>query len=89
MKHEGVVDRIEEGKATILVETIGKEFTIDNSSLPGDVEEGTWLLVEIDGGKLTVLEVNKEKTEARRSQITEQLSRIRKRSQGSKFQRRK
>lgn len=88
MKYDAVLDRIEEGKATILVESIGKEYVIEATSLPKDASEGMWLVVEIDAEQIIVLDVNLEKTAVQKQQIGEQMERIRKKSRGSKFQRR-
>ncbi|MGJ9385552.1 DUF3006 domain-containing protein [Salipaludibacillus sp. CF4.18] len=88
MKHEGVLDRIVDGKfATILIEEIGEEFTLDVSELPDGSKEGMWFFITLSGDKIVSLEMNNKKTTDVENRVEEQLNRMRAKSKGSRFKR--
>ena len=86
-KHEGVLDRIEDGKAVILVESIGKEFLIDESRLPEGSVEGMWFNLTIVADDIKEISIDHQITESREQQVNEKLNRLRKKKTGSKFRR--
>lgn len=85
MKTSGVLDRIVDKKyATILVEEINQQFTVDINELPTNSNEGDWFDLEIVGGKITNIKLNESLTKERRKNIADKMDRLKKRSR-SKF----
>ena len=55
---KGVLDRIEDGIAVILVEEKGDEFTIREHDLPDGSEEGTWFRLDYGDTGYTILAID-------------------------------
>lgn len=73
------VDRIEEGRAVVLVERDGEvveEFLIDADRLPADAGEGAVLKVELRSGELRDLRADAESTEERRRRLRDRFDRL-------------
>ena len=87
-KYQAVLDRIVDGeKATILVESIGKEYVLNVSELPKGAKEGSLLDIELTNNTITTIAINHERTEEVSKKVTDQLNAIRAKSKGSKFKR--
>lgn len=83
----GVLDRIEDGVATILIEELNKEITIFEADLPDGSKEGTWFLLNNKNGHFTISEIDVQKTN-REQQTTENLmNELKRRKRTSKFKR--
>ncbi|WP_035512514.1 DUF3006 domain-containing protein [Halalkalibacillus halophilus] len=88
-KH-GVIDRVEDNmKAVILIEEEEKELIVPSEQLPPEHKEGDWLVVTFENDRPTKYEINYEKTKEAKSSTADRLSRLRKKSSGSKFNRKK
>lgn len=76
----GVVDRIVDGEtAVVLVESEGLEFNLSVEELPSDVEEGSWLVLEIEDGEVVSMELDEEEAQERRERIEEKMEGLRER----------
>ncbi|MBX0319730.1 DUF3006 domain-containing protein [Shouchella clausii] len=73
---KAVIDRVEDGIATISIKDKGTEYEIEKSQLPTGAIEGDWLLVEIDGSKIGKIELDKEETIAVEKRIREKRARL-------------
>lgn len=78
---KGVIDRVQKGIATILVEEEGLEFNVDVGELPEEAEQGSWLRLETDNGQLISAEIDTEKTEEKTKQAGEKLGELREESE--------
>lgn len=80
---KAVIDKVEEGEtAVILVEKKRLEFKTSVKELPEDAEEGMWLKVDIEDGKLVSVKIDKEETKKRKNRINKKIKKLKKR--GSK-----
>jgi len=85
---KGVIDRIEKGIATILVEEKGLEFNVDIEELSAGVEQGVWLDLEVENGELISTKVDIGETESKKEEIDRKTERLRDQSgDGSKHER--
>lgn len=86
-RYTAVIDRIEDGIATVLVEADGKvveEVTIDDlDRIPTDARhDGAVVQVTVDGGDVVDLEYDPETEEERRQQNRDRFDRLSKRPPG-------
>lgn len=84
-KVNGVIDRIVDGKAVILIESHNKEifFNVEESLL--SLKEGYWLNVGLeDNGEISSIKVDYNLTSERADKIQNVMSKLNKRK-GSKF----
>ncbi|QUW23121.1 DUF3006 domain-containing protein [Sporosarcina sp. Marseille-Q4063] len=63
-------------QALILVESLQKEFHVQTSSLPTGSNEGSWLLVEIQGDAVTSLQLDEKKTQDMKRDTQNRLERL-------------
>src|SRR5690625_3680789 len=65
---KGVLDRIEDNQAVILIEEIGEQFTLPQEELPSNSEEGTWFSIKQEHGKFTIIEIDEPLTKEKQAQ---------------------
>jgi hypothetical protein len=76
---EGVVDRIEEGHYSILLETEKIEFIIPIENVNKKLSPNTWVDLLITGGEVRELSINIERTERERNRVSNYQSQLRQR----------
>ncbi len=81
----GVVDRIVEGVAVVLVGEDEVEHHLDAAELPDETKEGTWLRVRRSGHSLIVLGRDEEGETRQRQQIEGRLDQLRQQRRGGRF----
>ena len=81
----GYIDRIEEGKAVIIVEEIKKEFVIDKKDINPSIKEGDWLQIELNEGQIEWINKDDSLTDENRKRIKGKADKVRKKSKGSKY----
>ncbi len=74
---KAVIDRFEEDKAVLLLGDGAECLIVDRQTLPVDVQEGDWLLVEVEGGSLTSAEIDPEARKDAEARIQSKLERLR------------
>lgn len=80
--YAATVDRIEEGRAVLLVESDGEtvaERYLPEDDLPEGADEGAVLELDFDGGDLLDVEYQPGETEDRRDRMREKFDRLSKR----------
>ncbi|MFD1781532.1 DUF3006 domain-containing protein [Fredinandcohnia salidurans] len=83
---KGYLDRIEENQhAVILVEEINKEFIIPISKLPNGAKAGSYLNLTIENEIITSITLNENETSTQQQKLDDMMSKLRKKSSGSKF----
>ena len=83
--YAATVDRIEEGRAVLLVESDGDtvaERHLPENELPADAGEGAVLEVDFEAGDLLDVEYRPDETEDRRERMREKFDRLSKRLGG-------
>jgi hypothetical protein len=85
--YSAYLDRFtDNNQALILVESLQKEFHVPTSSLPTGSNEGSWLLVDIQGDKVTSLQLDEQKTSDMKRDTQNRLQRL-KSKKTSRFKR--
>ena len=84
---KGVIDRIEDGLAVVLVEEANDEFTIKENKLPTGSKEGTSLTLDYTGGTYTIISIDEETTRKMEETSTLLMNKLQKRKKASKFKR--
>jgi hypothetical protein len=87
-ERRGVIDRLEEDQAVILVGDDEVEHHLPVAELPAEAAEGSVVLLEVDGERLTVLGVEAIETEQRRADMAERLARLRRERSTGRFRHR-
>ena len=77
MHEKAVIDRLESGRAVILVGEEERVVTIPRNLVPEGWKEGDWLSVELDGNRITSAAIDREATDQARERIAEKLARLR------------
>jgi hypothetical protein len=83
-KH-GVVDRITEGWAVVLVGDEEVEHHLPAQALPPEAAEGSVLIVRERDGDLEVIGVDAAGTDVRRQEVEQRLHRLRTQRKGGRF----
>ncbi|WP_077618200.1 DUF3006 domain-containing protein [Bacillus sinesaloumensis] len=87
---KGYVDRIEDNQhAVILVEEINKEFIIPINKLPADISPGAYVDLTIENETITSIKKNEDETNSQQQKVEDMMSKLRKKSSGSKFKKKK
>jgi hypothetical protein len=76
---EGVVDRVEEGYYSILLETEEIEFVIPTENVNEKLSPNTWLNLLVVGGEIMEITINLERTNRERSRVSDFQSQLRQR----------
>lgn len=84
---KGVLDRIEDGLAVILIEELEEQFTIRTEDLPENSEEGTWFTLKKEGENYVIVAIDKELTQQQQQKASSLLEQLRSKKRGSKFKR--
>jgi hypothetical protein len=86
--YSAYLDRFTDNQqALVLVESLQKEFHVPTSSLPTGSKEGSWLLVDIQGDAVTLLQLDEKKTSDMKRDIQNRMQRLQSKKT-SRFKRR-
>jgi hypothetical protein len=81
-----VVDRIvDDTTAVLLVGPSEDELLVPAVSLPAGVEEGSWVVVDLDADPPTVSGIDHELTETRSRDLEARMEQLRERRSGGRF----
>lgn len=86
---KGVLDRIEEDQAVILIEENKEQFILPATDLPSGSEPGTWFTLLKKGDSYEIVAIDAGKTEAHFKRIRMLQRQLQKRRKPSKFKRNK
>ena len=81
----GVVDRISDGWAVILVGDEEDEHRLRENDLPEGVNEGSVVRVRFDGSDIEIVEVADDETDEKREEMRGRLSRLKKTRSTGRF----
>jgi hypothetical protein len=81
----GIVDRITEGRAVVLVGDEEVEHHLPAEALPPEAAEGSVLIARERDGDLEVIGVDAAGTDVRRHEIEQRLHRLRTQRKGGRF----
>lgn len=84
---KGVLDRIEDGLAVILVEEKGDEFTISAHELPVGSKEGTWFELAYEDGGYFIHSIDEQATKKHDEASNFLLTKLQQKKKRSKFKR--
>ncbi len=73
MKLKAVIDRFEKDNALLIVVENKKEYVVPRDSLPPNVVEGLWLLIEVEDQRVMDTVIDEEET----TKVRERLTRFR------------
>lgn len=73
---KAVLDRIEEGKAVLLIGDEQVEKIIEAQLLPPDAAEGTWLLITMKEDEITEIIIDHETTKAAKERIKQKQAKL-------------
>jgi len=84
---KGVLDRIEDGVAVVLIEEKGEEFTLAEYDLPTGSKEGTWFEVTYENGVYVISAIDEQMTKERSEVSKQLLKKLQQKKKQSKFKR--
>ena len=84
----GVIDRIEEGIAVILIESRKAEWTVQASQLPQGSQPGTVLQLAVTANDFTIIGIDQEATTAAFAKTETIQQKLQAKKKRSKFKRR-
>lgn len=84
----GVIDRIEDGIAVILVEENNQEWKIAEEKLPTGAKEGAILKLEMTNDTYTIIGLDEEATNAANNKAQQLQNKLQAKKKRSKFKRR-
>lgn len=84
---KGVLDRIEDDMAVIIIEEVGREFTLAKEELPSGSKIGTWFAIDFSDDQYTILSIDKEKTEQAYEKSALLMKKLQQKKKRSKFKR--
>lgn len=84
---KAMLDRIEEGKAVLLIQDLDKEWIIEKNHLPQGSKIGDWLTLQITEGRISDMTIDQALTQEKKKTATDLLTSIRKQPKESKFKR--
>lgn len=82
-----MLDRIEEGKAVLLIQDVEKEWVIDKNHLPHGSSIGDWLTIQITEGRISDMVIDHVLTEEKKQTADQLLASVRSQRKESKFKR--
>lgn len=85
---KGMLNRIEDGWAVILIEEEQKELLLPVSHLPEGSEVNSWFEIELDGDKFCSISLDEESRAVKEKEARDLRRRLRRRSGSSRFKRR-
>ena len=75
---KAVIDRIVDGKTAVIL--VGnKEYNYPASKLPKGAQEGVWVFITINEGRIIAVSVDQKETEEVRRRIRSKMDKLRKR----------
>jgi len=83
----GIIDRIEDGIAVILIEEIQQEWTIHESELPAQCEAGTVLQLEETDEGFEIIAIDQEATQKAAAKASMLQKKLQTKKKRSKFKR--
>lgn len=86
---KGVLDRVEDGIAVILVEETKEQFTVPVTDLPTGSKEGTWFSLATKDDSYYIVTIDEQKTAAQTERINILQQKLQKKRRTSKFKRKK
>ncbi len=78
---KGVLDRIENDKAIILLESIDETIIVSKKSLPVDSQINMWLNIELIDDTYKVVSIDHQLTEKRERKSTHLIDKLRKKGE--------
>ena len=84
----GVIDRIEDGIAVILIEEKNREWRIAKEKLPTGAKEGAVLQLEMTNDTYTIIGLDEEATSAASNKAQKLQNKLQAKKKRSKFKRR-
>jgi len=84
----GVIDRIEDSIAVILIEENNQEWKIAEEKLPTGAEEGAVLLLEATNDTYTIVGIDQDTTNAASNKAQKLQNKLQAKKKRSKFKRR-
>jgi len=84
----GVIDRIEDSIAVILIEENNQEWKIAEEKLPTGAEEGAVLLLEATNDTYTIVGIDQDTTNAASNKAKKLQNKLQAKKKRSKFKRR-
>lgn len=84
----GVLDRIENGIATILIDDLNEELILSASELPEGSEEGTWFYLEKVNDSFVINKIDHTRVASERQRSKNIMKQLQSRNKTSKFKRR-
>lgn len=84
---KGVIDRMEDGFAIILIEERNNELIVRETELPDGSKEGTWLTIDYSDGSYTIHSIDENKTQKMEQTSTLLMKKLQSRKKTSKFKR--
>lgn len=87
---KGVIDRFtDQGLAVILIESLGKEIVVLQSELPPGAKAQDWVDLKQINGSYVIESIAYEKTAEQRTKVEQLQAKLRRKSRGSKFKKKK
>lgn len=84
---KGVLDRIEDDMAVIIIEEVGREFTLAKEELPSGSKIGTWFAIDFSDDQYTILSIDKERSEQAYEKSALLMKKLQQKKKRSKFKR--
>lgn len=84
---KGVLDRIEDGFAVILIEELKEEIIISEHNLPTGSKEGTWLIIEQNNDQFRIVKIDEEATRAAFEKSKSLREQLKEKKKGSRYKR--
>lgn len=83
----GVLDRIEDEKAVIIIEELKKEYIINHDELPKNSKIGSWYILKEIEDNIEIIGISDEKTSAQEEKVTSLMDKLTKNKRASKYRR--
>src|SRR5690625_2877999 len=80
ISYKGILDRMENDQAIILIESIDKTLIVQKDSLPAHVRANTWLNIDLIGYTYQVVSIDYQLTEKSERKSTYLINKLREKS---------
>ena len=81
ISYKGVVDRMENDQAIILIDSINKELVLPMNSLPVNAQVNDWLHIEFTNHTYKIVSIDHQLTEKRKRKSTYLINQLRKKTE--------
>ena len=81
ISYKGVVDRMENDQAIILINSINKELVVPMNSLPFNAQVNDWLHIEFIDHTYKIVSIDHQLTEKRKRKSTYLINQLRKKTE--------